>query len=261
MTATSLLEKRQMDGVLADSIGARARLLLTYGSAFGWQAIKSTFLSRCDSSRTILLTIRQPDLPRTATIPEPGARLGVTFRVGRRKCMFATELASLSWDGPDGVATVRWPDRVHQLHRRAYERVSPPDGACIPVRLTQVEAGSGSSCIRNNGLGIRNVCHGQLVDVSAGGLRVTVQDTRNFTPGGTCRCAFTPRTGKAPLVIDGLVRHRGTADDGRPAIGFQFVGLETAPEGCRTLDRLARIVGHLQRARSRMKVRQRRSSS
>jgi hypothetical protein len=50
-------------------------------------------------------------------------------------------------------------------------------------------------------------------------------------------------------VLDAVLRHREAAEQGRASLGFQFVGMETTPEGLRLLDRLVRIVNHFQRSR------------
>jgi len=53
--------------------------------------------------------------------------------------------------------------------------------------------------------------------------------------------------------VDGLIRHRQAADQGRACIGVQFVGLEATPEGRRVLARIARTVTQFQRTRARMR--------
>jgi hypothetical protein len=97
----------------------------------------------------------------------------------------------------------------------------------------------------------RNVRHGQLEDISAGGMRIKVADPKDVSLDRTYRCVFTPRPGKPSLVLDAVLRHREAVDQGRASLGFQFVGMEATPEGLRLLDRLVRIVNHFQRSNAR----------
>ena len=61
--------------------------------------------------------------------------------------------------------------------------------------------------------------------------------------------ALGPQRGE--LTVDGTFRHRELAPDGAWSLGFQFVGLETSPEGQELLVRIARIVTDFQRAAAR----------
>jgi hypothetical protein len=174
---------------------------------------------------------------------------------------------------------LRWPRQIHQLQRRAYERATPPRGNVIAVRCWQEQRRSGKAAET------RRVRHGQLDDLSAGGMRLRMADATDMQIGHTYRCAFTPHPGSQQLIVEAILRHRqaesspsgrlqteprpsGRGCEGEPSgqrqveapvaadllvdrvsLGFQFIGLEASPEGQRTLDRLARIVSKFQRAR------------
>jgi hypothetical protein len=97
----------------------------------------------------------------------------------------------------------------------------------------------------------RSVRHGQLEDLSVGGMRVKAADPSDFEVGCSYRCVLTPRPGKPALVLETLVRHKEAAEQSRASIGFQFVGLEATQEGRRILDRLAQTVSQFHRARSK----------
>jgi hypothetical protein len=131
------------------------------------------------------------------------------------------------------------------LQRRAYERAAPPHGTIVPVRFWR-EMPQGESAPET-----RVVRHGQLEDLSCGGIRIKVSDAQDIAMGCTYRCVFAPRPGKPAVVLEGILRHREAAEHGRASLGFQFVGLETSVEGLRTLDRLARVVSHFQRSHGR----------
>jgi c-di-GMP-binding flagellar brake protein YcgR len=169
----------------------------------------------------------------------------VTFRTGHKKCVFGTVVEPGDGHTTESVVTLRWPDHLQQIQRRLFERAQPPQGTVIPVRLWREGSSAGP---REE---VRSIRHGQLEDLSAGGMRVKAHDASEFHAGRTYRCVFTPRAGGPSIVVDAFARHRQAADQGRASIGFQFVGLEATPEGRRVLARIARTVSQFQRARSR----------
>ncbi len=255
MNAARVIRKPQSDRLIAESVDQKRRLVLTHESRQGWRTFNSTFVSRYELARTIQVSAQIPVDEVPSGIPQPGDTLGVTFRVGHKKCMFASRLASLKRRGTEMIVVLPWPDCVHQLRRRAYERAKPPEGVVIPVRLYRVKVSSGSPVDRLAGVEARTVRYGQLEDLSAGGMRITVADVADYQLGSTYRCAFAPRPGKPPLVLNTLLRHRGTAEEGRATVGFQVVGLESTPEGQRVLERIGRTVTQFQRAHARKKRR------
>lgn len=245
MSGAQAIAKRQLDQVLEDSISERRRATLTHDTPSGWRMFKSQFVSGSATSRVICL--RSPITTGAASwqFLAPGETLGVTFRLGHKKCMFAAALESVHQEANGVVVTLHWPDQLQQLQRRAYERAKPPKDAVIAVRFWHEDRAMG---IPAEG---RNVHNGQLEDLSAGGLRVRVAGATDVQVGVSHRCVFTPHPGRPPLVLDTVVRHREAAEHGRASIGFQIVGLETTAEGRHMLDRLARTVSQFQRAQSR----------
>jgi len=134
---------------------------------------------------------------------------------------------------------------LEQLQRRAYERVAPPRDTVVAVRFWPKEPDS--NAVENG----RNIRHGQLEDVSAGGMRVKTGDLGDIEAGRTYRCVFAPQPGSPVVIVDVVLRHREATDNGRASLGFHFVELEVTPEGRKLLDRIARIVIQFQRARRR----------
>ena len=139
---------------------------------------------------------------------------------------------------------IEWPKNVQQMQRRAFQRATPPESAIIPVRFWQTK--SNDEAATNDRSSMR---HGQLVDMSAGGMRIKTADLDNIELEGAYRCVLTPHPGSSPLVFDARLRHRESTNHGRAALGFQFVGLEVTAEGRKTLTRIARLVNQYQRHR------------
>lgn len=245
MSTTQTIARNRHDQILADAVRGERQLVLTHHSDEGWRTYKAAFVSGQPSVKDLLAKVTCPENGPGRKLPTSGAVLGGTFRIGHKKCMFSTFLVSIQGKTGDSLWTIRWPEQLQQLQRRAYERAAPPNGAVVAVRFWREAAGN------NALLDTRNVRHGQLEDLSAGGLRIKVADSKDVPLDQTYRCAFTPRPDKPSLVLDAILRHREAADRGRASLGFQFVGMETTQEGLRLLDRLVRIVNHFQRSHSR----------
>ena len=255
MSVVQTVVTENLDQILQDSIERRNLLALTHDSPQGWQVFNSRFVGGAPSARVFQVEAPVALTEHDAELPGRGNALGVTFRFGHKKCMFSTILESVAVDGDEGVAALRWPDRLQQLGRRAYERARPPKDVIIAVRFwrtdaTRGEAASGISSSPRKGSEDRAVCHGQLENLSAGGMRVRVAAPNQIQVGDAYRCIFAPRPGKPSVILDAFVRHREAAHHGRMSVGFQFVGMESAPQSRRTLERLVRMVNEFQRARS-----------
>lgn len=255
MSVVLTVVKENLDQILQDSIERRNLLVLTHDSPQGWRMFNSRFVGGAPSSHVFQIETPVARAGRDAQLPRRGDTLGVTFRFGHKKCMFSTILESIEVDGDEGMAALRWPDRLQQLGRRAYERARPPKDVIIAVRFwrtdaTRGEAAGGIRSSSREGSEDRAVCHGQLENLSAGGIRVRVADPNQIQVGDAYRCIFAPRPGKPSVILDAIVRHSEAAHQGRMSVGLQFVGMESAPQSRRTLDRLVRMVNEFQRARS-----------
>lgn len=245
MNSTLTIVREQRDRILEDAIDQNRRVVLSHQTPNGWRTFKSALTSGSPAAQSLLVTVDVADDPRGAIVPKLGQTLGVTFRNGHKKCMFGAVVESISERGDRWLVGLRWPAELQQLQRRAYERAKPPENSVVAVRLLRTTG------VSTDSLEARVVRHGQLEDISAGGMRVLVSDPADFEIDATHRCIFSTRPGKPALIIDGLVRHREAVEHGRACIGFQFVGLEASADGRRTLDRLARAVSQFGRARQR----------
>jgi hypothetical protein len=245
MSTTQTIGRERHDQVLEDAVAQERPLVLTYNSDAGWRTFKAAFVSGRAGPSGILVKLEPAADGVVGNLPTAGDTLGGTFRLGHKKCMFSTVLLSVQRQGEDILWAIRRPEQLQQLQRRAYERAAPPKGSVIAVRFWREAAGGDAST------DARNVRHGQLEDISAGGMRIKVADPKDMSLDRTYRCVFTPRPGKPSLVLDAVLRHREAVDQGRASLGFQFVGMEATPEGLRLLDRLVRIVNHFQRSNAR----------
>lgn len=252
MNTTQTAVKRRPEQLLEDSIDQQRLAVLTQECEKGWRTFKSRFVSGSSAEHSVMIEAPDCDGDGRTLHLKPGTDLGVTFRVGHRKCMFGTMLQAVRQVGDRRVFVLRWPERIHQFRRRAFERARVPKDTVVAVRFWQEDAAAGG------GVDARHLRHGQLQDISAGGMRVRVAGADDIEVGAVYRCAFTPKPGKPSILLDARVRHREAVDHGRASIGFQYIGLEITAEGRRTLERLARTVSQFQRGHATGRSRRKR---
>ena len=243
MPHTTITPEQQRDEIITDSIGRGVDITLTHRLPRGWQVFRSKLLSGSLHSGKII--VAKPVAPHDteANTPPVGSSLGVLFRTGHKKCMFGTIREP---DPPEAEAdqiTLCWPDHLQRLRRRAYQRVGPPPGCVVAVQFWRTSSPDGKA--RET----RKPYYGELEDISAGGMRVDAADAAGLTAGDTFECLFVPQRGVPPIILEAVLRHHEAASEGRASLGFQFIGLETTPEGRELLRRLARTVNDYQRSR------------
>ena len=245
MSSLQVIPKDHSDQILRDLVGKQLQAVLSCHQPDGWRTCRLHFVSGSAPSKTITVQTRRGDDQGRGPLPSTGQTVGVTFRLGHKKCMFAAIVQAITEHNEGRLLTLRWPENIHQLQRRAYERAVPPAGRVIPVRFWREEAASTTQADS------RRVKHGQLEDLSAGGMRIQTGDSSELEIGRSYRCVFAPQPGAPPLVLEAALRHHQTTDQNRASLGLHFVGLETTPEGRHLLDRLVKIVNHFQRAQAR----------
>ncbi|MBI4719583.1 MAG: PilZ domain-containing protein [Planctomycetes bacterium] len=243
MSTAQQIGCEQREQIIAHAIAKKLHVVLTHRQGSGWRTFPSQFTAASPQQSLVAAVVLSgetvPELPRS------GETLGATFRMGHKKCMFSCTVREVHHDGQGLRFTLAWPDHMQQLQRRVFERVAPPPGAVIAVRFWHARQATTES------EGGRQVRHGQLEDLSAGGMRIKVAEAVDLEPGDTYECVFAPRSGAPALVLEAVLRHREAAERGRASLGFHFIGLETTAEGRRLLDRLARTVSQFQRAQPR----------
>ncbi len=242
MTTSLVHNDEQRQNILCASVEKRLRLVVTHRHDGCWRAHKGQFQMPFDRGRGFV-ALMEEDTHAGASGPRPGDTVGVSFRVGHKKCMFSTTLRSIDNANGECHFHFSWPAQMQQLQRRVYERVCPPPGNVVAVRFWRADT--------DNNPDKREVKHGQLEDLSAGGMRIKVAGLIDVETDAAYQCVFAPRAGAPPLMLEATLRHREVGDQGRASLGFQFIGFETSPEGQKVLERLARIVGQFQRSQPR----------
>jgi len=231
------------NALLLEALSDHRRATLTHRTSNGWRTHKATLVSGSHVTGSLVARVLDATEDVNPESLDIGQNWGVTFRDGHKKCMFSTVLQSVARH-PDGLlVTLHWPEELQRLQRRAYERATPPRGTVVAVRFFREEPPGAARNVEHN------VKHGQLEDLSAGGMRLRVADSQDVELDTEYRCIFAPRPGSRALVIDATLKHREAADRGRASLGFQFLGLEITPEGRTSLDRIVQMVSQFQQSR------------
>lgn len=241
MTVSLVHNDEQRGQILGASAEKRLRLVVTHRRDGGWRAFKGQFQAPVQPG--VGFAALMENEAGGGAGPVVGDAVGVSFRFGHKKCMFSTTVRSIERKGGECVVRFAWPAQMQQLQRRAYERVAPPPDQVVAVRFWRADSAESPEQ--------RDVKHGQLEDLSAGGMRLKVSAATDVETDVAYQCLFAPRAGAPPVMLEAMLRHREAGDKGRIALGFQFLGLETTSDGQKTLDRLARIVSHYQRSQPR----------
>jgi len=257
MTQLLNVADERRDEILTDAADRLAPVTLSHRLDRGWATYKSRLL-QADSAGCFLI-IEQPLHIPGQSPPElvPGEALGLSFRRGHKKCMCSVKinrLLAFEWEGERVPAIeICWPEKLQEMQRRVYFRASVPKGRRIEVKLWD-----GGVMDRDKAV-IREMPHhsGLLQDISAGGCSVQVEAARDpqLEVGDTVGIQFQPDPRTQPLLLDAVFRHLEDSNQGKLCLGFQFVGLEVAPEGRTMLQALSRVVSTFLRIEIRRKNR------
>lgn len=248
------------DAIVQAAIDKGVLCVVTYGAPDGWKTLKAKMVEGAPGDRVVLCA-ESRDQTDIGNELFSGQRLGISFRRGHKKCMFASivlDRKAISDHGsPDSGSSLRieaqWPQLLQELQRRVYYRVCPP-GRKVRVRFwaggVSARAGDDADKVK--------AYTGTLLDVSAGGMRIYTTDVApdTFMEGEPIGCSFVPKPRAETIVLDAVFRHFQREDDGQYSVGLQFVGLETTDRGRGILASLAGVVTDYQREQARLERRQ-----
>ena len=243
MSVMQTVADEHRDRILDTMVENTGFALISYHSLRGWRSYKCRFHSLANGDDEIRLVMETLSIADAGS-PKPGETVGVSFRMGHKKCMFSAVLREVD-RGVDTTVRLRCIGPLRQLQRRAYDRATPPRNVVVPVRFWQ-EAASAQS--RGND---RDTRHGQLENISAGGMRIQTRTFHESVSGATYRCILTPQPGAPTLIIDAVLRNHDAVANERVSLGFQFVGLEATSEGQELLGSIVQIVNRFKHVRAR----------
>ncbi len=240
MSVTKTTTVDQCSDMLREAIRRRLHLTITYRGPSGWRSYKGIFTQSMSAESQLVACIKMDQGPGGYSLPRAGSSLGVSFRFGHKKCMFATTLRSVRESNDGLIVSMDTPPRLSHLQRRVFERVMLPSDAAVAVRFWHEDEDAKPPQDRD-------VRYAQLEDLSAGGMRMRGSKVSDLKLNSTFRCAFSPQPNSPVLVLDAVLMHSEEVENGRASLGFHFIGLEATPQGQLDLEKLARAVHFLQR--------------
>lgn len=247
MSRCSTLESQSIQTVLAWAASKEAPLTISVQCGGQWYNLRSQ-LKQFDETQG-LLEILYPISPLGGASPEyePGTQMGVTFRRGHKKCAFVGSVLlrrrACGSDGqPVDLLILRMPERMRELQRRSYQRITLPADRFIPVKLWQ---GGAPMAGETNW----PLCAGKIGNISLGGLLVDIRREHNprLSVGETVGVEIQVSPGMPPIVADGQYRHCAASGTDRMGLGVQFLGLEQELPGRSTLAQIATFVNEMRK--------------
>jgi len=253
MSGAISLDRARRDQILVEAADRRTPLVLSRKQPHGWGTFRSRLLEAEPIAQRLIIEYPVGAGGEKAPDIEEGESIGVAFRKGHRKCMFASVVQGKKRFQIDeanrvGALLLRWPGDLQQLQRRVYYRAPIPPDRAIKVAFWP----GGLAYEARVGAAEFPVYAGWLMNLSAGGMAVVVpHDQRgDWRPGDTFGCRFEPAPGSC-LAMDATLRHAEPGENGLTRLGFQFVGLELTGQGRAVLRLLAHVVARFHRLQRR----------
>jgi c-di-GMP-binding flagellar brake protein YcgR len=249
MKPRRILARRDATEIFDRAVRERALAVLTIQETDDWRSFKARFLERDPNARFFVLDY-QPVNGETLPPVVPGQYIGVTFRQGSRKLLFATVVEAKGHFVLDDRTTVaairyRWPDSMTELQRRAYFRTPVPPSMTLLVSLWP----GGITARGSAQASTLQVTTGDLADLSCGGALVRLHQATPTTwlDGEVLGVEMQLPDGRPPVVLDARFRGIRPDESGARSGALQFVGLELTVDGRLVLQRLAASVQRLHR--------------
>jgi len=238
----------QADEIIDEAARRNTPVVLSHRGRSGWQTFKSQLVPAASEAGRLLVTCPQEHGSAGREQLGTGSVLGVSFRRGHRKCVFACEVEDrrqvVGQSGPVTALVLRRPRTLQLLQRRVYHRTPvPPEKQVVVLLHKPAPPGQPQDPDRAGG-----VCRGLLRNISVGGMAIAVAPGTdlNLAVGQTIQAdIYLPA--ERPLTVEVNYRHQAMVA-GELQLGFQFVGLETTAAGSQILARLSRLAAQLQRS-------------
>jgi len=187
---------------------------VTKQDGIGYKVMKTTFTP----SNFLFVGLTKPE----GETFEEGETLGVSFRVGHKKCLFNGSVTQVD----DDSLRITRPETIHSLQRRYFQRAP----ACHTI-ATYLNVGS--QCV-----------HCIVNDISVGGVLLVSEEPKaaDIQVGDQAQVSIVFNRRHSLDALDGLIRGVEKRMDDKYYIGVQFVGFEISAENVRKMDQLANKV-------------------
>lgn len=219
--------------------------IMTYLNGGKWQVVRVGILKYTDQCIVIEILSGEKEVSNQFRINQP---VGMSFQVDYVKYIFESVIygvESRAAGSDKGRLLLEQPEKIQKIQRRAYQRQPVPKELNVKVLFWH----RGYLDVVNT-VPADHYWQGQLVDLSAGGIRVIIgMDKKEcFTIGQVIGIQFTPMWYQKPILVEGHLRYL-TEDETQQILylGIEFLGLEASIEGRQILQRLLDTVEEYQK--------------
>jgi c-di-GMP-binding flagellar brake protein YcgR len=239
------LSGNELLSALSQAVSSHKVGIMTYPNGGKWQVVRVGII-KCNEQFVVAEILSgDPVLTNQLRINQP---VGMSFQMDFVKYIFESEIcgAENPISGTEkGKILLELPDKIQKIHRRAYQRQPVPQELNVKVLFWHR-----GYLDRAYAIPVDHYWQGQLLDLSAGGIRVGIGIDKKdcFTIGQIVGLQFTPMCYQKPILAEGHLRYiTEDADNRTLSLGIEFLGLEVSVEGRTTLQRLLDIVEEYQK--------------
>lgn len=230
--------------ILHSAADRKLPVIMSYQSDGQWQCARILIVDLASDCFEIKISPQKKNQPVTIA---PGQSVGISLKygygAGYDRFIFDTSVVAVETSPPRigcSSLVLAVPEHIEVIPRRTYLRVNVPSsvGTDVYFWLRQNPSDSHQS-------GIRQEWHGQLVDISTGGVQIVIDAAQgpDLEKGQFLGLRFTPLPNETPLTFNAQIRNVVSTADGKSlSLGLQMVGLEASPEGRLVLSRLVGVV-------------------
>lgn len=237
---------------LREAIARNSAAVLSLPSAGMVRHHKSRFLAETGEGDGFFVESVPAERPLIDELIATARPAGVAFKGGANKVVFAATIRRreseyrVSPEVTVEALLLDFPAEVKWTQRRAAYRVAVPAGSDLTARVWRI---SPDVSLKERPMPAQELTC-ELRDLSVGGLGLMLLPKDgappNVSPDDRLRVELTFRD--TSLLLDARLRYPTSFPEPKPVrAGIQFKTLEDDLEGRQAADKLAKIVGHLQR--------------
>jgi hypothetical protein len=232
-------------GTLSQAVSAHKVGIMTYLNGGKWQVVRVGIIKSNEQFVVAEILSGDPVLTNQLRINQP---VGMSFQMDFVKYIFESE--SCGAENPisgaeKGKILLELPDKIQKIQRRAYQRQPVPGELNVKVLFWHR-----GYLDRAYAIPVDHYWQGQLLDLSAGGIRVGIGIDKKdcFTIGQVVGLQFTPMCYQKPILAEGHLRYITEDANSRTLyLGIELLGLEVSIEGRAILQRLLDTVEEYQK--------------
>lgn len=246
MSQSVILTGKNVMEVIGTAVSDKASATMTHLAKGKWNTNEVRFCGLTD----ITLHVRvAPSESKSQVINAIDQPVGMSLLQGFAKYIFEVSVVGFEPSintGQGGTIVLNRPEILEKMKRRAYSRIAVPD----PLHVKTLFWHRGYTDDSNEAP-LENYWQGDLMDLSAGGLRIMIgsQQVKNFRTEQIVGLQFTPMPYEKPIVVEGLVKRIGDGyDTDTKFVGIEFLGLEAAGEGREKLHRIIDTINEYENA-------------